>query len=266
MRSPSATSPAAMKRPVASIPSSWFVPTSGIRKKAVTKVPTMLPAVEMANSRPGGLPQARQRSRPQPDGDRRRRGQDHARHAEEDHGRDERVPARARIPLDHGLEHGLVHDRDQERQARTQRQDAEQQLRHGIAVREHASDPVPDRQPGEDDADQRTPDEDRAAEEGRQHAAGDELEPEQHRARQEHGRADPDCRALEAARAITPRPRAAGTSGGSSAARGSSGDESSAAPSSGPALGPAARARSWCRREARRPSRAGCGGSRHSTG
>jgi hypothetical protein len=45
-----------MNRAVASIPSSWFVPTSGIRKKAVAKVPTMLPAVESANKRPAVFP------------------------------------------------------------------------------------------------------------------------------------------------------------------------------------------------------------------
>ena len=61
-----------------------------------------------------------------------------------------------------------------------ERERAEQEKGRREPIGEHAPEPVARGKPGQDHADQRAPDEDRAAEERRDDAAGNELEPEQH--------------------------------------------------------------------------------------
>jgi hypothetical protein len=56
MRSASATTATAAKSAAAASPINWSVPSSGMRKKAVASVPTMLPAVDTEKRRPAVRP------------------------------------------------------------------------------------------------------------------------------------------------------------------------------------------------------------------
>ena len=67
---------------------------------------------------------------------------------------------------------------------------AEQERRRGQPVGGGPAGGVPEREPGEDDADHGAPDVERVAEERREHAARRDLDPEQHPSGDEDGRAD----------------------------------------------------------------------------
>ena len=84
----------------------------------------------------------------------------------------------------------LVEDRHEQHEHRAEREHADEEIRRRKAIGEHAADPVADRQAGEHDADQRPPHVERAAEGRREHAAGDDLDTEQHCAGEEYGDAE----------------------------------------------------------------------------
>ena len=136
---------------------------------------------------PGGPPEPLEELRREPDGDRRDGGEHDAHRPEEDRRGEQRVEPRARIPLD---DHARAPSR---RRAGTSTSTAPSAIaptrRYGRRppVGDDPADPVPDREPGEHDPDQRAPDVERAAERRREHPAGRDLDAEQHGAREEHG-------------------------------------------------------------------------------
>ena len=190
MRWTTATTAAAESSTTAMNASTWSVPYSGTSQNAVTNVPTMLPAVEIEKSRPAVRPSRSMDVRGEADGDRRDRGEHDAHRAEQEDRRDERVQPRAGIPRDDLLEHPLVDDGDREHEHGPERDRADEEVRRRPAVGEDAARPVPDRKPREDDADERSPDVERAAERRRQDAAGGDLDPEERSAREEDGGAE----------------------------------------------------------------------------
>jgi hypothetical protein len=88
---------------------------------------------------------------------------------------------------------------NREHAQRPQPHDGGEESRLGATVGEDASGPVADREPRKDDPDQRAPDEERVAEERREHAAGRDLHPEHDPAGDEDGARDRE--------AMTPRRR-----------------------------------------------------------
>ena len=115
------------------------MPSSGTSQNAVTRVPAMLPAVEIAYRRPA--------VRPAVSTERTAR---RIAIGETDARRRSRAPKRmiavtsglARgpgIPFDHPLEHRLVDDRDEEHEQGAERHRAEQQLRRREAIGERAA-------------------------------------------------------------------------------------------------------------------------------
>ena len=81
----------------------------------------------------------------------------------------------------------VVEDRDRKHTASAEAQTADEQPRCRVAVGDRSAGPVADREAGENDADQRAPDEERIAEERREHAARRDFHPEDHCAGNEHG-------------------------------------------------------------------------------
>ena len=182
-----ATSAVPARSAAAPCASSWFVPNSGMRTNAVANVPTMLPKVETANSRPAVRPSVSTDFAAIRTATGGLLGEHDAYRPEKQDGGDERVQARAGVPLDHPPQDAVVRERDREHQQRTERHHAEQEVHRRPAVRQRAADPVPDREAGEHDADQGAPDVERVAEERREHPAGRDLHAEQHRAGDEDG-------------------------------------------------------------------------------
>ena len=155
---------------------------------------------ERGRERPGDAAGGRDREQPtrrpaepvdrpcsEPHGD-RRDGREHDAHrAEEGYRGDQRVEPWPGIPRDDLLEHPFVDDGDREHEQGAESDRADQQVRRRPTVGERPAGGVADREPGEDDADQRAPDVERAAEGRREHAARGDLDSEQHGPREEHG-------------------------------------------------------------------------------
>ena len=170
--------------------STWSVPYSGTSQNDVANVPAMLPAVEIANSRPAVRP-SRSSDRA---ASRTAIGETEASTTligpKSDDRRDERVEPRAGIPGDDLLEHPLVDERDRQHERSAECDRADEQVRRRPPVGERAAGPVADRETGEDDADERAPDVEGAAERRGKHAARGDLDTEEGRAGEEDGGAD----------------------------------------------------------------------------
>jgi hypothetical protein len=95
----------------------------------------------------------------QTDCDRRNSREDDARRAEEGDRRKQWVQPRAGIPLNDRLEDGLVEHRDRKDAQSAEAHDHREEPRLRPTVGEDSTGPVADREAGEDDADQRAPDE-----------------------------------------------------------------------------------------------------------
>ena len=148
------------------------------------------PAGRHREEPPGRAPELGDLGRAQPHGDRGHRGEQDARHAEEQDHRDDGIEARPRIPAHDELEHAVVEHGNQQHADRAEQDHAYQQRRAGRAVGDRAANGVADRQAGENDADHRAPDVQRVAEHRRENAARRDLDSEQDTARDEDGDRD----------------------------------------------------------------------------
>ena len=231
------------------------MPSSGISQKAVAKVPAIEPAVEIAKRRPAVRP---------------RWSSERARSLTAIGETVPRTTAGApkrTIVASSGFSRGPGSSSTTRSStqpstngiASTRRaasaEHAHEERRRRLAVGRDPAQPVAEREPGEDDSDQRAPDVERAAEERREHAARGDLQPEEDRAGDEdrdpdRGRAPllgPHSPRLQAvhgdpgARELAARARRAGRRGHRPRARRRS------APRRGSARAPRARGRRWRR-------------------
>jgi hypothetical protein len=158
---------------------------------------------EGGRERPDDAPGGRDRERPsrraprplqsvglQPHGYRPDGREQHRHRQEEDRGAENGIEAGAGIPPQHGLDHDAVEQGNGEHGRCAGSDHGAERQRRREAVGERSADPVAGREPAEDDADDRRPDEERVAEVRRQHAARGHLDPKQHAAAEKDDRED----------------------------------------------------------------------------
>ena len=182
-----ATTAAAASRTTAPKASTWSVPNSGTSQNAVTNVPTMLPAVEIENSRPAVRP----RRSIERAASRTAIGETEA--STTLIGPKRTIAATSgssRGPGSHETTCSRTHSSTSGIASTSTAPSAIAPTnRYGDGQRSAsaAAGPVADREPCQDDADQRPPDVQRAAERRCEHAARGDLDAEQCRTREEHG-------------------------------------------------------------------------------
>src|SRR4029079_19765982 len=120
-----------------------------------------------------------------------------------DGGSEQRIEPRAGIPFDNPGQHCLVEYGDERDEDSTEDEHADEQVWGRQAIGDCATGPIPDREPCEDDPDQRSPDVERAAKARSDDAARLDLEPEEDRSGEEDGVPDRAARAALAAHAET---------------------------------------------------------------